>query len=471
MTEAARSTGFGLNDCLVTGNLVSSAAALLAGQPLGPLNFADLCNLIEITVLHERIIVATGSSNSGAHHPFEGSPLEAIVAGGFAKSVVDQAGRLGDGSVRHLLARIEETCEAAAFGSHIFGHDLVSLPSYKALAAKARGFGEAQAFARMMVGALALRMDDKNSNFSENMRDPSSRDHALFADVTRALRILDGESYEDVYSGSAFGKGSLRLLLESRKNYEVFGKYVDSVFEAAQELHIAAYAGAADTPFAVRNAIASIPQLLRDRLGSITKEINDFARNAGYQVYNIPPFALIVLSRCRRRDDIVPELLKSREEFASFRRTCTEYASNVDAAINSGTNEDVFKLHNELDRAIEALTKKANAVGFDTRLLYRVWNVAMAAGSALFAANPLAPLASIGLKVLDEWKNHDVERQALRRFNGLQDVWHKLKRGSTYQRILHSELFPNEYQGRMFAAYDELHATLQHYMRLPTGNR
>jgi hypothetical protein len=230
-----------------------------------------------------------------------------------------------------------------------------------------------------------------------------------------------------------------------RSIYAVYEDYADAVFGAARAHHVNAYAGATEIIFAVRNTVQSAPLNLYEHLKTLhVEQVDRFLAERGFRTYAIPPFASIVLSRCKRREDIVPELLRARDEFSAFRETCTHHARRVRDACLGGTHEDVIRMSNDLDRAMEVLSRKVKQSEKDRRWVYRVWDV----------VKELEPLG-MAKSLIDKLIANDIEREHLRSLNGLMDVWKKLSKASSYERVLRSGLFPNEYMPEEFAAFSE----------------
>ena len=77
----AEQTGtIGPNDCFVIDNVMSSPRNLIAGFPLTPINFADLCELIEMAVLHDRIVMTLPT--------FQDSALQVMLDEGIVTSTM-----------------------------------------------------------------------------------------------------------------------------------------------------------------------------------------------------------------------------------------------------------------------------------------------------------------------------------------------------------------------------------------------
>jgi hypothetical protein len=393
----------GPNDCFVTDNVMSSSRNLIGGFPLTPINFADLCEFIEMAVLHERIIMTLAA--------FQDSPLEVMVDEGVVTATMFKNATPPGEAAARLVSEIYEKCFDALSTGATFGRGIMDLPdSYEE--------GLKQSLDRIKIGEMMLAVDV-------------------------------GKSQVEPDAVEAFGR--------LRQTYKIFTDYADAVFGAAQHFHVNAYAGASEIAYAIQRTVHSIPSALYGELRKLHKDrVDRFLASAGFATYDIPPFALIVLSRCKRREDIVPEVLRAREEFRKFRETCTEHAIRIRDAAERGTTDDIIDLQNDLDRAIEVLTKEVKASAKDSRFVYRVWDVVKVASPWGITRN-----------VLDRLVEHDISRQHLRTVNGLTDIWKKLKKASSYEAILRSDLFPNEFAADEFAAFN---AYLRHVRQyFPVG--
>jgi hypothetical protein len=149
--------------------------------------------------------------------------------------------------------------------------------------------------------------------------------------------------------------------------------------------------------------------------------------------------------------------MKAREEFSKFRETCTAYAVRLQDAAKGGTQKDIIDLQNDLDKAIEVLTKKIKTSSKDSRFVYQLWNIVK-------AATPWG----ITKNVIDRLKEHDIERQHMLTINGLMDVWKKLKKGSSYEAILQSDLFPNEFSEKDFGEFQSFLQHVRQYLPVDT---
>jgi hypothetical protein len=393
----------GPNDCFVTDNVISSARNLVDGFPLTPINFADLCELIEMAILHDRIVMTIPALHDSA--------MEGLMDAKIVTSTMFKEATPPNEEDVDVLKPVYTLCLRTLKEGGTFGRGIIDKPDTQKEALE-------HALVRIQIGLLMLDVDHGHRT------------------VTRGAR-----KYVD----------------EIRTLYKVFTDYADAVFDAAQHFHVHAYAGASELPFAIGKTTSSIPRRLYEELRQLHQERFDRVLvSAGYRSYAIPPFAQIVLSRCKKREDIVPQILRAREEFQKFRTTCTDYALRIRQAAEGGTVKDIVDLQNGLDRGIEVLTKKVKAASVDHRFTYRLWNL-------LKAASPWG----IGSNVLDALKDHDIERQHLRAVNGLMDVWKKLQGASAYEVILRSPLFPNEFEPEEFKAFA---GYLQHVRRrFPVG--
>lgn len=397
----------GPNDCFVTDNLISSSRNLIDGFPLTPINFADLCELIEMTVLHERIVMTLPT--------LEGSQLDAMLDDGIVTSTMYADATPSDEADKRIVAHIYEQCLRTVSQGATFGRGIIDKP-------ESREESLRRALTRIEIGEMMLSVD-----YGRREVEP---------DAVESFDIL-------------------------RETYLVFQDYADAVFDAAQHFHVQAYAGTSECPYAVRRTARSVPLALYEELRKLHKDrVDRFLVSAGYETYEIPPFALMVLSRCKRREDIVPEILRARDEFAAFRQTCTTHAIRISDAVRSGTFEEVIDLQNDLDRAIGVLTKKVKASKKDSRFSYRLWNV-------IKAASPWG----ITKNVLDQLAEHDINREHLRTVNGLMDIWKKLGKASSYEAILRSEIFPNEFSRADFTAFSRYLGHVRQYLPVGAGRK
>lgn len=392
----------GYNDCFVTDNLISSARNLISGLPLNPINFADLCELIEICILHDRIVMTIPTIMK--------SPLEILLKEGIVTITRFIDVPFQNEHEKKLLKNVSDSCDTAIKDGSFFG--LGVLDSLESPEESVR-----QAINRITVGEMILGWEQG---------------------------ILKLE------------KGADKDFQDIQKVYQVFKNYADAIFAVAQHFHVHAYFGASELPYAIKKTIRSIPLTLYDELHKLHKERTDkFLVSAGYMSYDIPPFAIIVLSRCKSRDDIVPEILKAREEFSKFRKTCTKFATQIHNATQSGTFGDIIDLQNDLDRSIEVLRKKIYASDKDTRFVYKLWNI-------IKAATPWG----ITKNVIDRLKDYDIDSHHLQTVNGIIDVWQKFKKGSTYEVILRSKLFPDEFHESHFDQFSRFLLQLREYMAI-----
>lgn len=393
----------GSNECFVTDNVMSSARNLISGFPLTPINFADLCELIEMCTIHERIVMTLPT--------FQDSPLEILLSESVVTSTMFKDATPPDEAGKKLLKNVYELCLRTLEDGATFGRGIINKPESHEEALK-------QALTRIEIGEMVLNVEQGRQKVEPEAEEGFRKIHDL---------------------------------------YQVFKDYADAVFTAAQRFHVHAYFGTSELPYAVERTIKSVPIALYNELRKLHKDrIDKFLISAGYKSYDIPPFALIVLGRCKSRDDIVPEILRAREEFSKFRETCTAHAARIRNAAESGTLGDIIDLQNDLDQAINVLRKKVSASSKDSRFVYQLWNIVK-------AATPWG----ITKNVIDRLQEHDIDRQRLRAVNGLMDVWKKLRKGSSYEAILRSELFPNEFREEDFEAFSQYLGHVRQYM--PVG--
>ncbi len=393
----------GPNDCFVTDNVMSSSRNLIAGVPLTPISFADLCELIEMAVLHDRIVMTVPN--------FQDSALQVLLDAGIVTSTMFKDATPSDEASAQLVSRIYEQCLRTLKEGGVFGRGVMDVID----TAESDDERLERTLLRIRIGELLLSVD-------------------------HGRRTVAPDAQEEI--------DKLRCL------YQVFKDYADAVFDAAQHFHICAYAGTSEIAYSIQRTVRSTPRSLYDELRKLHKDrVDRFLVLAGYTAYNIPPFALIVLSRCKRRDDIVPKILRARDEFSNFRETCTIHSARIRDAVQGGSLEDIINLNNDRDRAIEILTKKVKASTKDSRFVYRLWDVVKAASPRGIAEN-----------VLDRLKTYDIERQHLQTVNGLMDVWKKLGKASSYEAVLRSNLFSNEFSPGDFAAFNDYLAHVKQYL-------
>ncbi len=395
----------GSNDCFVTDNVISSARNLISGFPLTPINFTDLCELIEMCIIHERIIMTLSA--------MQDSPLETLLSEGIITSTMFKDATPPDVTGKNLLKNIYELCLRSLEEGAVFGRGIID---------KSESYEEAQkrAIARIKIGDMVLS-------------------------VEQGMKELAPEAAE--------GFRKIRDL------YQVFKDYADAVFTASQNYHVHAYFGASELPYTIERTIKSVPLSLYDELRKLHKDrVDKFLISTGYKSYDIPPFTLIVLGRCKSRGDIIPEILNAREEFRKFRETCTLHSSQIRHAVESGTFGDIIDLQNDLDQAINTLRKKVSASSKDSRFVYRLWNIVK-------EATPWG----ITKKVIDRLQEHDIDHRHLGTINGLMDVWKKLRRGSTYEAILRSNLFLKEFREDDFETFSQYIRHVRQYM--PVGKK
>lgn len=393
----------GCNDCFVTDNVMSSARNLITGFPLTPINFADLCELIEMCVIHDRIVMTLPT--------FRNSPLEDLLSEGIVTSTMFKDATPLDEAEKQLLQNIYKLCLRTLQDGASFGRGIIDKPESHDVALR-------QALTRIEIAEMILG-------------------------VEHGRREVAPDAKEGVH--------------EIREIYQVFKDYADAVFDAAQHFHVHAYFGTSELPYSIEKTIRSIPLSLYDELRKIHKDrVDQFLISAGYKSYDIPPFALIVLSRCRSRDDLVLEILKAREEFRKFRETCALHAVRIRDAAQNGTFGDIIDLQNDLEQAIKVLRRKVTTSSKDSRFVYKLWNIVKATSPWGITKN-----------VIDRLQAYDIDRQHLQAINGLMDVWNKLRKGSSYEAILGSDLFPNEFREEDFKAFSTYLRHVQQY--LPVG--
>ncbi len=373
------------NACMVTDPIVSSSRNLIDGSPLTPINFADLCNLIEALVLHERVIMCIPS--------VIGSPVEDLFKQGIICSTMFGPTIPASPDGRAYSKRVAEACSKALTKASAFGKGIIDKTETPEVEQR-------RAWDRLYFSKIVHRVE------SGAEIDPSGQ--AIVAEITRA--------------------------------YGVYKEYVEAVYQAARHFHIPAYSGTTELFLSIENSVQCVPRVLYDKLCDLHHEKADrLLIEAGYRVVSIPPFALIVLSRCRTRDDIVPKILEVRDEFHGFRATCTSYSEKLLAAQKEGKQKDLIAIHRDFDQAIVLLTEKVEAGERDTRFLFRVWDVLKS-----------AQLWGIAQKLIDKAIETSIEEETLARVEGIMDVWHKLAEAPAYNAVLHSDLFPGEYDERFF---------------------
>src|SRR5215510_13660185 len=358
-----------------------------------------------MAVLHERIIMTLPT--------FQDSPLYPLLQEGVVTSTMFKNATPPDESDKRFVQDIYERCLKTLEEGAQFGRGIMHVPD-------SHEEGLKQALDRIKIGEMMLAVD---------------------------------------FGKSRVERGAVKAFGKLRQTYKVFTDYADSVFDAAQHFHVNAYAGASEIAYAIQRTVHSIPSALYEELRKLHKDrVDRFLASAGFATYDIPPFALIVLSRCKRREDIVPEVLRARDEFRKFRETCSEHAVRIRDAAESGTTEDIIELQNDLDRAIEVLTKTVKASAKDSRFVYRVWDVVK-----------IASPWGITRNVLDRLVEHDINRQHLRTVNGLMDIWQKLKKASSYEAILRSDLFLNEFAADDFASFNDYLGHVRQYFPVGKG--
>jgi len=264
-----------------------------------------------------------------------------------------------------------------------------------------------------------------------------------------------------IEGGAEIEEGAEKYVKQFQDSIKDFNVYVVAVFDAARHFHVHAYTGVSEMPWAVRQTIASLPRRFHDLLIKLRADRTDrFLIETGYRATPIPPFAAIVLGRCKTRDDIVPQIIQAREEFKDYRATGTKYARELRDAAAGGTYADIERIHTEIERGFELLAKKAAQPARDSRLVYRVWDVVKAASGLGILKN-----------AIDKLIDYDVERQTLRNVNGLLDVWMKFQKEAVYEPVLRSKLFPREFHEQMFTDFDEYLELVRRHLPLPTASR
>lgn len=390
----------GANDCFVTDNVVSSARNLIDGTPLTPMGFADLCALIEMAVLHERIIMTLPTLTD--------SPLSVLLDQGVITSNMFTDNTPSGDTDKLMVQTVYERCFHAITNAGVFGSGILNKPDTHEEEIE-------RAINRLKFANLLVHVDQGK------------------------IKVEPGAEEK---------------LNEAKSYYSAFTDYADAVFDAARHFHVHAYAGSSETPFVVQKTVRSAPRKLYDKLRELhTDRVDQILAATGYKTYDIPPLALIVLSRAKTREDIVPQILRAREEFAAFRDTCTRHAREFDAAAKDGTIEDVIALNNDLDRAIAVLTAKTKASAKDQRFTYRLWDVVKEAS-----------LTGMGKALLGKFKEYDIEREHLRTVNGLMDIWHKLGKASGYEAVLRAGPFGREFAEEDFAAFGEFMKDIRAYV-------
>lgn len=401
MPDPAGSTpAIGVNDCFVTDNVVSSARNLIDGTPLTPMNFADLCALIEMVVLHERVIMTLPTVTD--------SPLATLLDQGIITSNMFTNATPAEDADKRVVQTVYERCFRAITEAGVFGSGILNKPDTHDEEIE-------RAISRLRIAGILTR-------------------------------IKQGKLTVE--------PGAEAKLSEANTYYAAFTDYADAVFDAARHFHVHAYAGVSETPFVIDKTIHSAPRKLYDKLRELHKDrVDQILAATGYKTYDIPPLALIVLSRAKAREDIVPQILRAREEFSAFRDTCTRHAREFDAAVKDGTIEDIVALNNDLDRSIAVLTQKTKASAKDKRFTYRLWDIVKEAS-----------ITGMGKALLGKLKEHDIEREHLRTVNGLMDIWHKLGKASGYEAMLRGGAFAKEFNDEDFALFGEFMDDIKGYL-------
>ena len=140
----------------------------------------------------------------------------------------------------------------------------------------------------------------------------------------------------------------------------------------------------------------------------------------GLKQIGIPPLTSILLSRCKSRENVIDQLVKMRDEFSNLRTICSEHERNIRVA---KTLRDQVEIIEEFDEYWAALERRKTRQ--KQRLIYRAWDV-------LKSGSPI----QWGTKIIDEFKDWDVDRVMLNKYKSLMDIFEHARNSKPIQKQL-----------------------------------
>ncbi len=121
----------------------------------------------------------------------------------------------------------------------------------------------------------------------------------------------------------------------------------------------------------------------------------------------LPTMLSIVLKDCKKRDDIQKKLIDTREKFYKFRKKCTELEYDLRTAEKI---KDQIKVITEIEDSYNSLVKKISKG--KKRIIYRAFDI----------VKNIDPV-KMGLSIIDQAKEYDIEREAIMKIPGYYDLW------------------------------------------------
>jgi len=231
---------------------------------------------------------------------------------------------------------------------------------------------------------------DSHILFSMSGRAPEPDE--LFTDwEKRAGRFCDAGYLETIRRHGAFNKDTIPWLLLANCHgmpycsapYNSMGKTSAS---APTNIGIALY------------------RKLEERHESFFESIRQYL---GPSYVRLPSLLALVLEGCRTPADIPEQILTVRHRFRKLRSTCTQLEIDLRTAANI---REQIKILTAIDEAFEATAKTVESP--KRRLLHRTFDV----------VKNIDPI-KMGVSILDQAREYDLERQSFIKLPGYYDFW------------------------------------------------
>ena len=362
---------YGANDCLATTSLLYNASTFIEGAPLTAHSFVDLCSLIEMFNIHDKVYTPCSIPDALA-------PLQ--DAGALSNSEFDD--------LRDSL-----------FASAVNAGQFMAPPSGNA--------------------------NDRAVQYKQRLK---------------IFELLSTKDLEDVRTDlTPDRRAQIEMVISDFHGYK---DHLEAVFTQARGEGFAVHTSVADVSLALPTLIHSAAHDLYAILaGWVTENVDTFLAREGFINATIPPFSLVVLGGwSKTRDDIVPAILRAREEFTEYRSSCLIFAERCRSAEN---NREVAMLCAELNNACSAFNEKiASKIAKRIAVVpwsYLVWDVVK-----------VVEFVKAAVKSGDAAKEWDIRRRKLKLVQGVFDVWDKVQAARKYVSIWRSGIFMGEYNDADF---------------------
>jgi hypothetical protein len=167
-----------------------------------------------------------------------------------------------------------------------------------------------------------------------------------------------------------------------------------------------------DPLYSLREVSTSAPTTIGIRLYQQLESLHEaffesIGQYLGPTYVGIPSLLSIVLSHCSKVSDIPEQIDAARRKFAKFRKSATQMEIDLRTAPNIKSQ---VKIINAIDNSYTALALRASQP--KKRVLYRAFDV----------IKHMEPI-KMGLSIIDQAKEYDVEREALLKTPGYYDLW------------------------------------------------